>query len=180
MKIDVRTAQDGPRFTHDSDCCTFLGIEGRYDMYYCDQGILPTVILRFSDEGADYSSGMVFAEDEFYNANKGHPLAEAFRKARDLAIARELYAPVVRDEIKIIQEPQEPELEPCGWAEMHRALPARRPGGEMILFADNQPFSRPWTLREHLRMNRRRRKNRRKAKRYRRHWARVNDRGVRV
>lgn len=116
-------------------------------------------------------------------------------------------------EIGIVQEPQEPEAVPCGWAECHgeienlfppgwwrwpmterrskwladnwetlsdasEALPPRRPGGEMILFADDSPFDKRWTLREHFRANKIRRGASRKAKKRRDHLAFVNDRRV--
>jgi hypothetical protein len=50
-----------PRFTHDCDACTFLGFsrDDQADAYYCAQGdVYPTVILRTSDDGPDYSSGL--------------------------------------------------------------------------------------------------------------------------
>lgn len=53
-----------PIFTHDCDSCTFLGsavIEGKeFDLYHC--AYEPTVIARFSSEGADYASGLCFGE----------------------------------------------------------------------------------------------------------------------
>ena len=51
-----------PRFVHDCDKCTFLGQFLEYDLYYCPQGNIPTVIARFGDEGWDYRSGMYCAE----------------------------------------------------------------------------------------------------------------------
>ena len=54
------------RFSHHCDNCTFLGIHGKFDLYYCETAKpLPTVILRYGDHGSDYNSGMVFAE-KFY------------------------------------------------------------------------------------------------------------------
>jgi hypothetical protein len=56
-----------PLFTHDCDRCTFLGTETDpeggclADLYHCLDIIGPTVIARWSNEGRDYTSGMVFA-----------------------------------------------------------------------------------------------------------------------
>lgn len=53
-----------PIYKHDCDACQFLGstvVEGEaYDLYYCAHE--PTIIARWSDEGADYSSGLCFGE----------------------------------------------------------------------------------------------------------------------
>lgn len=54
-----------PQFTHDCDVCTFLGRSenGRADLYFCKQSgdAGPTVIARYSSDGADYLSGLMFA-----------------------------------------------------------------------------------------------------------------------
>lgn len=62
-----------PQFEHDSDCCTFLGrftMEAGergwptdYDLYHCMQGGRPTVSARYSSDGPDYFSGMIFGEN---------------------------------------------------------------------------------------------------------------------
>lgn len=51
-----------PMFTHDCDCCAFLGNmyaptrpAGFVDMYRCDAHGA-TVIVRYGDDGPDYSS----------------------------------------------------------------------------------------------------------------------------
>jgi len=60
------------RFKHDCDNCDYLGRFKEYDLYFCDKE--STVIGRFSDEGADYTSGMVFARPDgsevLYEAKK--------------------------------------------------------------------------------------------------------------
>lgn len=48
-----------PRYEHDCATCTFLGRDGSADLYFCPNG--PTVIARFSNDGSDYVSGLVFA-----------------------------------------------------------------------------------------------------------------------
>lgn len=57
-------------FLHDCDNCVYLGHwheepvtdDSRIaDLYWCAQSGFPTVIARFSDEGSDYTSGMVAA-----------------------------------------------------------------------------------------------------------------------
>ena len=51
-----------PIFSHDCDCCTFLGTFKNHDLYHCFQGgIRPTVIARYGNDGPDYTSGIVFA-----------------------------------------------------------------------------------------------------------------------
>lgn len=47
------------RHQHDCDKCISLGEHNEYDLYYCEQGGLPTVIARFGPEG-EYKSGMCF------------------------------------------------------------------------------------------------------------------------
>lgn len=57
------TDEQVPLFTHDSPCCTFLGVHDGYDLYWCDQGhSLPTVLARYGNEGHEYKSGMLFAD----------------------------------------------------------------------------------------------------------------------
>jgi hypothetical protein len=73
---------DKPAYTHDSDCCTFLGgyvHEGeRFDLYWCAQKQLgiPTVIARWSSNGEDYYSGTCFVD-------VNPTLAEAQRRATE-------------------------------------------------------------------------------------------------
>jgi hypothetical protein len=75
-----------PQYTHDCDKCIFLGIHRNgdeiSDLYYCKQNIgAPTVIARFGNYGADYTSGMSFV---------GHNVAltEAHRRWLLLELAR--------------------------------------------------------------------------------------------
>lgn len=80
-----------PQYEHDCECCIFLGHyedtimycdqrPTKVDLYYCPQGKRPTVISRHSSEGADYSSGLVFAQ---WN-RPGCGLAEALKRAKAL------------------------------------------------------------------------------------------------
>lgn len=63
-------------FRHDCEHCVFLGVFETADLYYClEQGDTPTVLARFSDEGSDYKSGLMFAERDKH-------LGEALRLAR--------------------------------------------------------------------------------------------------
>lgn len=54
-----------PIHKHDCNCCTFLGNskdeQYDFDLYYCPQGGMPTLIARFGENG-DYVSGMSFAD----------------------------------------------------------------------------------------------------------------------
>ena len=46
------------KYTHDCEHCIPLGEYENHDLYYCDQGLRPTVIARYGNEGWDYRSGM--------------------------------------------------------------------------------------------------------------------------
>jgi len=62
------------RFEHDCDDCVYLGQYKAYDLYCCVKE--PTVIARFSSDGPDYASGLIFAEP-----NGVEPLYEAKKRA---------------------------------------------------------------------------------------------------
>lgn len=67
-----------PQFKHDCNQCTFLGrfsSDVDYDLYYCPQGRIPTVIARYSNHGPDCMSGLGFTLT---------PLKEAERRAHNL------------------------------------------------------------------------------------------------
>ena len=53
-----RLTMEQPRYEHDCNICEFLGQYREYDLYYCLKNM--TIIERYSDEGGDYSSGLVF------------------------------------------------------------------------------------------------------------------------
>jgi len=74
-----------PRHQHDCTTCTFLGFYEDYDLYFCPQGSMPTVIARKSSKDSDYQSGL-FAAD----------LLPYLGKARDLAVERGLLAPTCK------------------------------------------------------------------------------------
>lgn len=67
-------------YTHDSNCCTYLGMsirddgpyKGEYDLYYCRT----TLLARYSDDGPDYYSGTCFAAED-----RNPVLWEASRRA---------------------------------------------------------------------------------------------------
>jgi hypothetical protein len=67
-----------PRYLHDCECCRFVGFHKDADLYYC--ATEPTVIARYSDEGSDYSSGLVFAN----GANEALTIARRRAVALDL------------------------------------------------------------------------------------------------
>ncbi len=53
-----------PRYKHYCENCTYLGVSADYDLYFCTQGGMPgmeTVVARYGDKGADYTSGICFA-----------------------------------------------------------------------------------------------------------------------
>ena len=51
------------RYTHDCDVCKSLGVMDEFDLYFCPQVGMPTVIARFGDDGPDYESGLMAATD---------------------------------------------------------------------------------------------------------------------
>jgi hypothetical protein len=76
-----------PVFEHDCKACVYLGTikdkRDLYDLYYCPADLLgPTVIARWSSNGPDYMSGMVFGK---YHAERDwwHPFGQAYMKARE-------------------------------------------------------------------------------------------------
>jgi len=63
--IERRTEK--PHFIHDCERCIFLGNYSgdwydKADLYWCKPTTGPTVIVRYGDDGPEYSSGMVFAK----------------------------------------------------------------------------------------------------------------------
>ncbi len=53
------------QYTHDCESCTFLGRDvdtnndTQVDMYFCPQGGLPTIIMRYGNEGSEYTSAPI-------------------------------------------------------------------------------------------------------------------------
>ena len=72
------------RYQHDCEKCKPLGEFGDADLYYCDAQAFggATVIARYSDDGADYSSGMELAK---FNPD----LMEAKKRAIKLGYIKE-------------------------------------------------------------------------------------------
>jgi hypothetical protein len=60
------------RYDHDCEACTFLGQYNQYDLYYCHSE--PTVIARYANEGAAYTSGL---------SSDHHALIEAKKRASE-------------------------------------------------------------------------------------------------
>ena len=58
METTKTIVTNKPMYTHDCSRCTFLGTFEDYDLYYCPQGGLTTVIARFGNKGAEYMSGL--------------------------------------------------------------------------------------------------------------------------
>lgn len=55
-----------PYYQHTCPHCIFLGNFEDYDLYFCHNAKLDTVIARYGDNGPDYTSGLGFAEP-FYD-----------------------------------------------------------------------------------------------------------------
>lgn len=86
---------DKPKYDHDCSRCTFLGNyeagvdKPIFDLYFCyppSYPEYPTVICRYSSNGADYSSGMSIALALEKEGNTADPLVEALRRARDKSL----------------------------------------------------------------------------------------------
>jgi hypothetical protein len=76
-----------PKFLHDYACCTFLGHENDHDLYFCEQGTIPTVIARYGSEGPEYQSGLRGAQNLLMAGHCNHALVRALL----LAEAQGLY-----------------------------------------------------------------------------------------
>lgn len=51
-----------PRYTHDCECCKFLGTHGDLDLYWCSQGgLVPTLLGRFGNDGNSYLSSLQYS-----------------------------------------------------------------------------------------------------------------------
>ena len=78
-----------PKYQHDCKTCVFLGGHTApesslyYDLYYCLQYGMPTVLARYGDPDHEYLSGapMSFQRSAFLDKNNTSPLAEAYRRA---------------------------------------------------------------------------------------------------
>lgn len=53
-----------PMYKHDCAHCVYLGTKKDNDHYFCEEGGLmaPTIIIRHSSDGSDYTSGICFAK----------------------------------------------------------------------------------------------------------------------
>jgi hypothetical protein len=70
-----------PLFVHDCDQCIFLGSFNDCDLYVHTSPIWPTVIARWSSDGPDYYSGLMFADTR-------PELGEAKRRAESLGLLK--------------------------------------------------------------------------------------------
>jgi len=67
------------RYIHDCEQCVDLGTFEHYDLYFCEQNGSPTLLARYSDDGPDYLSGLVFGE---LHKDAYHPMGEAYRRVK--------------------------------------------------------------------------------------------------
>lgn len=83
--------KNSPLFEHDCTCCTFLGRFDGQDLYHHGGSVETTLIARWSSDGPDYTSGLVFSKP-FRNAVDGKMkpankwLAEARKRAERLGL----------------------------------------------------------------------------------------------
>ena len=50
------------RYEHDCDQCIPLGEYKEFDLYFCRQGGIQTVVARYGNAGENYSSGLALAD----------------------------------------------------------------------------------------------------------------------
>ena len=68
-----------PQHKHDCSQCTFLGRYNEYDLYFCHQNGMPTIIARYGEAG-NYMSGLSFAIADLTDY-KDSPLAVGLVRA---------------------------------------------------------------------------------------------------
>lgn len=66
------------RWENDCEYCKYLGRFKEFDLYYCKQGGLPTVIARYGN-GPDYVSGLELGAMHKLNMDSG--IGTAYRRA---------------------------------------------------------------------------------------------------
>jgi len=79
-----------PRYKHDCNQCVFLGHEREYDLYYCPQEGLPTILARYGNWGGDYLSGMpttIFRTREPLSVGRERARAFGLRLAPDTTVS---------------------------------------------------------------------------------------------
>ena len=58
-------SEQTPQFEHDCECCVFLGHarhgDQKADLYFHKGAFETSVVARFSSDGPDYTSGLLFA-----------------------------------------------------------------------------------------------------------------------
>lgn len=85
---------EAPRYIHDCENCVFLGQHDEYDLYFCKQGCdADTVIARYGDEGARYTSGLPLARVL-------PELAEAKRRAIERGLLEEEVCQIQSDAVR--------------------------------------------------------------------------------
>ena len=80
------------QYTHDCDSCTFLGRDidtgsnTQVDMYFCPQGSLPTIVMRYGNEGADYTSAPINVINSDLDTFDESPLLRNMLIAEDMLL----------------------------------------------------------------------------------------------
>ena len=83
--------KDTPLYKHDCDNCTFLGWDidqdgTKVDAYFCPQNGMPTIILRASSEGSDYSSYPIAVINANLNTFAETPFVRNMLIAEDMVL----------------------------------------------------------------------------------------------
>jgi hypothetical protein len=76
--------KEQPKFEHDCTRCQFLGHYDGADLYFCDGE--PTIIARFSSEGHNYRSGLIFGYRHDLKERPGDHLRVAYLLAKDAGL----------------------------------------------------------------------------------------------
>ena len=91
--VGCKTLPPKSRYTHDCDSCLFLGADDKHDFYFCPQEGKwnSSVIARYGDNGADYTSGLESAiqHEKNFPGDKEYPLVKALKLARQRGLIGE-------------------------------------------------------------------------------------------
>lgn len=83
---------DKAQYTHDCESCTFLGRDidtssnTQVDMYFCPQGGLPTIVMRYGNEGVEYTSAPVSVINGALDTFDESPLLRNMLIAEDMLL----------------------------------------------------------------------------------------------
>jgi hypothetical protein len=56
--------RSNPRFPHHCEGCVFLGIFREHDLYFCEQGMQPSVNARYGATESEYTSSLTAVDSD--------------------------------------------------------------------------------------------------------------------